>query len=394
MSRSRCSHLLRLSREPTADIRWFYLWAALCLLYFVLWRRGLCLLALFLWLWFVLALLGRFHRLLFGLSLFVCFCGRLFGRWRFWLLWGGVLVGSARRARRNLRLVLRLCFVCLRRLLRAWFVNLLWLAGILRRDSWLRLLRLGRGGGGFCLSRPLRGEIGLLRCLFRARLGVLHPRLRCWLGGSGTCRCGIAGGLRRSCAKACTTPRSLDRFVWFTLWLLFLCTRLWLLLGLGVWRAVRFLRLSSRSLAIGRFARRRFGCGRLLCGLSLLRFRRIILVGACFHGAWARVFLLRRLGGGLWTSALGGSRLRPRSRCRLGRRRLGGGCLLYSVFRLDILARASLWVALRRGGLRTSSRICAVGFLGVGILRSWGLSRTSRASFGLYWLIDRRAWFI
>lgn len=257
MSRSRCSHLLRLSRQSTADIRGFYLWTALCLLlYCVLWRRGPCLLALFLRLWFVLALLGRFHRLLFGLNLFVRFGGRFLGRWRFWLLWGGVLVGSARLVRRNLRLVLRLCFVYLRSLLRAWFVNLLWLAGILRRGSWLWLLRLGRGGGGFRLSRPLCGEIGLLRRLFRARLGVLHARLRRWLGGSGTCRCGIAGGLRRSCAKACTTPRSLDRFMWFTLWLLFLCTRLRLLLGLGVWRAFRFLRLSGRSLAIGRFARR------------------------------------------------------------------------------------------------------------------------------------------
>lgn len=300
MSRSRCSHLLRLSRQSTADIRWFYLWTALCLLlYFVLWRRGLCLLALFLRLWFVLALLGRFHRLLFGLSLIVRFCGRLLGRWRFWLLWCGVLVGSARLARRNLRLVLRFCCVCLSSLLRAWFVNLLWLAGILRRGSWLWLLCFGSGGGSFRLSRPLRGEIGLLRCLFLARHRVLHARLRCWLGGSGTCRCGVAGGLRRSCAKACTTSRLLDRFVWFTLWFLFLCTRLWLLLGLGAWRALRFLRLGSRSLAIGRFARRRFGCGRLLCGLSLLRFRRIILVGAWFHGAWARVFLLRRLGGGL-----------------------------------------------------------------------------------------------
>ena len=256
------------------------------------------------------------------------------------------------------------------------------------------LLRAGRRGRLGRLLRLLGSGLSLLCGLYRAFLRRLRDRLRGITAG----RRSLWGGLRRGSTKACTAARSLNRFVRFALWLLVLSRRVLLLLnscfgsGLclallcGGWLSGRFLGC--------RLGLRRLGRRRLRGGLSLLRLCGSGLACLGIFGAGASGALSCGLGGRLCIFRFRSSRLGFGSLCRLRRSGLARGCLLSLVLRLAVLSGTVLGLALRLGGLCTRGGFGVGRFLGRRILFIRGLGRTGRASFGLYWLIDRCAWFV
>ena len=282
------------------------------------------------------------------------------------------------------------------------------LAGGRLRISRLGFLRLGRLRGSLlragrrrwfgCLLRLLGSGLSLRCGLYRVFLRGLGDRLRGRLRGITAGRWSLWGGLRRGSTKACTAARSLNRFVRFALRLLVLSGGVLLLFsscfggGLclvllcGGWLSGRFLgcRLGFRRLG-GRRWRGRLRLLRL-CGSGL----------ACLwlFGAGVSGVLSRGLGGRLRILRLSSSRLGFGSLCRLRRGGLARRSLLSLLRGLAVLIGAVLGLALRLGGLCTRGGFGVGRFLGRRILFIRGLSRTGRASFGLYWLIDRCAWFV
>ena len=300
--------------------------------------------------------------------------------------------------RRWLRLWLLFCRVCRDLLGGAWLLRWLLVRGWLgiSRLGFLRLCRLrgsllraGRRGWLGCLLRFLGAGASLLCGLYRAFLRRLGDRLRGRLRGSTAGRRGLWGVLRGGGAEACAAARSLNRFVRFALWLLVLSGRVLLLFNscFGGGFCLGFL---CRGWLGSRF----LGCRRWRGGLRLLRFCGSGLACLWFFGAGASGVLSRGLGGRLCIFRFRSSRLGFGSLCRLRRSGLARGCLLSLVLRLAVLSGTVLGLALRLGGLCTRGGFGVGRFLGRRILFIRGLGRTGRASFGLYWLIDRCAWFV
>ena len=341
-------------------------------------------------------------------------------------LWGSLLLCSAGSTRwslalgrlrglRRLRILFRcwlrlwllLCRVCRHALGGAWLLRLLLVCGRLGISRlgflWLcrlrgSLLRAGRRGWLGCLLRFLGAGASLLCGLYRVFLRGLGDRLRGRLRGITAGRRSLWGGLRRGSTKACTAARSLNRFVRFALWLLVLSGRVWLLFNscfgggfclvllCGGW-------LGGRTLGC-RLGLRRLGCRRWRGGLRLLRLCGSGLACLGIFGAGASGALSCGLGGRLRILRLRSSWLGFGSLCRLRRGGFARRSLLSLLRGLAVLSGAILGLALRLGGLSTRGGFGASRFLGRRILLIRGLGRTGRASFGLYWLVDRCAWFV